>query len=81
MTIHIDSWQAVFGAILAAAAVFSLVATLHWKVFAEPRLRKILAPYGERLDVVTNVVRLKFPQEYREALGAMQDERPLRSVI
>ncbi len=80
MNIHIDSWQSAMVFMLTAIAVFSVIATLHWKIFAEPLLRKILAPYGERLEAVTYVVRAKYPQDFREALENINAERPLRSA-
>lgn len=81
MTLHFDSWQTFVSAIVSLSALISLLAGLHWKLFAAPLLKKTLTPYGERLDAVTHVVRMKFPQEYRDAMANIQDERPLRSAI
>lgn len=81
MTLHFDSWQTFIGVVFGLAALISAVAALHWKLFIAPQIKTVLTPYGERLDVVTEVVRRKFPQEYMEAQRNVQDERPLRTAI
>lgn len=81
MTIHIDSWQSAMVFVLTVGAILTAAGSLHWKIFAGPRLKNILAPYGERLDVVTRVVREKYPQEYGQAERDMAADRRLRGAI
>lgn len=81
MTIHFDSWQTFLGTLIALGTLVSILATLHWKLFIAPQLKKILAPYGERLEAVSHVVRIKFPQEYQDALNDINQGRALRRVL
>jgi hypothetical protein len=81
MTIHFDSWQSFIGVILGVMTIVSALSVAHWKLFAEPRLKKILGPYGDRLEAVSHVVRSKFPREYQDALTDINQGRALRSAL
>ena len=80
MTITIDSWQDAMVFILTSVAVLSMLATLHWVVFAAPLLRKMLAPYVDRLSAVSRVVQYKFPAEMKDAESAVRSEREMRGM-
>lgn len=81
MTIEFNSWQEAIALMLGVIAITTSVAALHWKVFAEPLLRKILTPYSERLDVVSRVAEGAHPEEYQRAVRIVANERDLRSAI
>jgi hypothetical protein len=81
MTIEFNSWHEAIVFMLAVIAITTAVATLHWKIFAEPLLRKILSPYSERLDVVSRVVEGAHPEEYQRAARVVMSERDLRRAI
>lgn len=67
--------------ILTGVAVLSVLATLHWVVFAAPLLKKMLAPYADGLTAVTRVVKYHYPAEMRDAEAAMKSEREMRGLV
>ena len=77
MTIHFDSWQSALGFL----ALLGAALTAHWKWFLSPLIRRALAPYGERLEIVTRVVEYTHPAEYKDAQKAVYDGRELRGAI
>lgn len=81
MTIQIDSWQEALVFVLTAIAVLTAAASLHWVLFAAPLLKKIFIPYNERLEVVTRILRDKYPAEYERAETDMLSDRTLRGAL
>lgn len=81
MIIQFNSWHETLVFFLALGAVLTAAATLHWKVFAEPLLRKIFTPFGERLDTVTRVTQRMHPTEFRDAESETMRDRALRRAI
>jgi hypothetical protein len=81
MKIEFNSLQDALVFILSAITFFTAAATLHWKVFVAPMLKKIISPFSERVDVVSRVSRFCHPAEYKDAEQAVYQEREMRRVI
>lgn len=81
MEIRIETLGQFFTFVAAGTTVLGLAMTLHWRIFAEPRLKKILAPYSYRLDALTRVIRFNYPAELKDAEKAVFQEREIREAI
>lgn len=77
MTIKIDSWVEVFGFVLAGITVLSVVAAVHWTMFAVPLLKKMINPISFGLTVTSRVVKNKYPQEFKQAESDTRRESQL----
>jgi hypothetical protein len=77
VTIHINSLQDVFVFILAAIAVLGVVATLHWKIFAIPLLKKMIDPLAFGLTVTSRVVQQQHPEPFAQAQAEVKRESAL----
>ena len=65
--------------ILTAIAVLTAAATLHWRLFAVPLLKKMLDPLAFNQTVTSRVVKAKFPQDFKQAHEDAKREHELWS--
>jgi hypothetical protein len=80
VTIQIDSIQSVLVFILSAVAVLTVAATLHWKIFAAPLLRKMIEPLAINAQIHNRILREKFPDEYERVQRDVTTDMRLRGL-
>jgi hypothetical protein len=81
VTIQIQSWQNILAFVLTLVAVLGALATMHWKLFAAPTLKKMLTPLAQGLTVTRRVVQEQHPEAFERAEAAAAREAELWSGI
>jgi hypothetical protein len=81
MRIEFNSLREVLLGIMVVGSFLSAAAALHWKLFVAPLLKKILLPYGEKLEVTARVARRAHPEIYKQEESAVLADRAIRRAI
>lgn len=80
MTIKIDSALTFIEFLLGLFTLIAVLSGLHWKLFASPKITKLIRPMQDNINIIARLLRDKYREEYERTEKDIEHENKVRAI-